>query len=360
MSAKKRNDSLKKRQNLTGLEERDRRVLKLLVEEYIRHGRPVGSGTLVRVGHLRVSSATVRNSLAVLEAKEYVYSPHASAGRIPTVQGYRLFVNELLDETELPKQDIHLLNRSLAGFDLHRLAYSASNVLSHMTGFAGVVSLPAREALVLRQIRFLPLSGHRVLVILISEQNEVQNHILQMERTWSEDDLRRMANYLNEHLAGLEFSEARDRLMTEMTDARHDMDQVVRDACDLGREALVFQDAVNQDYLVLGQSNLLSWQELADIDKLRKLFSAFEERRDLLLILDQCMDHPARRVFIGPESGLAFFESMALVAAPYQTDGKILGVLGVIGPSRMPYGRVIPLVDVAANLLGRALSHRLA
>jgi heat-inducible transcriptional repressor len=346
-------------QNDSALNDRSLRILKVLVEEYIRHGQPIGSGTLSRTSGLKLSSATVRNIVADLEAMGFVRSPHTSAGRIPTALGYRLFVDTLLKQCPPVAGD---LQRMRVQLDPDRaagdLVESASDVLSGITHLAGVVTLPRGIQSALRQIEFLPLSGQRVLAILVMNQRDVQNRIIQLDRDYSKSELEQIANYLNTHFAGRDLRAIRGELLRELDEMRADMDRLMRSAIELGGKALADDEPGEGGYILAGQGNLLEYQELADLDRLRALFSAFAERRKILHLLDKSASAEDVQIFIGHESGYDVFDYLSVVAAPYTVNGEVIGVLGVIGPTRMPYDRVIPVVDITARMLGEALDSR--
>lgn len=340
----------------SALNDRSMRILKVLVEEYIRHGQPVGSGTLSRFSGLSLSSATVRNVVADLEALGFVRSPHTSAGRVPTALGYRLFVDTLLQQRPPQAEELQRMRVRLdPGQGVDDLAESASDVLSGITHLAGVVTLPRGTQSALRQIEFLPLSGRRVLAILVMNQRDVQNRIIQLDRDYSKSELEQIANYFNTHFAGRDLRTIRRELLGELEAMRADMDRVMRSAIELGDKALTDESENEGAYVLAGQGNLLKYQELADLDRLRALFSAFEERRTILHLLDKSAIAEDVQIFIGHESGYDVFDYLSVVTAPYTVNGEVIGVLGVIGPTRMPYDRVIPVVDITARMLGAAL-----
>jgi len=344
------------------ISDRAQRLLKVLVERYIRKGQPVGSRVLARNSGMDLSSATVRNVMADLEEMGLIRSPHTSAGRVPTVQGYRLFVDSLLTVRELQEMEIRDLESRLrvrAG-DPKKVLQSASSLLSEITSLAGVIMMPRQEQQALRQLEFLPLSNNRVLAILVLNEREVQNRILHTSREYSPSELQQAANYLNEAFAGKELRQVRDKLLREMRDDQESMNHLMVDAIEMARKAFAEGEGENEsaegDYLLAGETNLMSYAEMADMEKLRQLFEAFARKRDILHLLDQALTAQGIQIFIGEESGYQVFDDCSLVTAPYKMDGETLGVLGVIGPTRMPYDRVIPIVDVTARLLGAALN----
>jgi heat-inducible transcriptional repressor len=342
----------------TVLNERAQHLLKVLVERYIRQGQPVGSRALARDAGLDLSPATIRNVMADLEELGFVRAPHTSAGRVPTAQGYRFFIDALLTVKPLEGAEVQRL-RSLLDPDLntHGLVESASNLLSGITRMAGVVTMPRREQVQLRQIEFLPLSDRRVLVILVVNEREVQNRIIHTERGFGAGELQQMANYLNAAFAGKDLATVRDNLLRELHEARERMNALMLAAIEMAEKAFQQQPA-RDDFVLAGQTNLMDFAELSSLEKLRQLFEAFNEKRDILHLLDQCLRAQGVQIFIGEESGHEVLDECSLVTAPYSVDGRVLGVLGIIGPTRMAYERVIPIVDVTAKLLGAALNQR--
>ena len=342
------------------LDDRAKHLLRTLIARFITDGTPVGSRTLSRDSGLDLSPATIRNIMADLEEGGYVMSPHTSAGRVPTIRGYRFFVDTIVQLSPPRSEDFRHLERELArsGADPQALALSASNLLSAVTHLAGVVTVPRRSHPSLRQIEFLPLSNRRVLAILVISETEVQNKILDVRRDYSESELRQAANYLTEQCRGRELYRVRSQLLAEMKAARESMNDLMIEAIELAQDIFP-QREPDPDLVMAGETNLMGIEELADIDKLKKLFEAFSQRRDILHLLDQSLNSDGVQIFIGKESGYTVLDSCSIVAAPYQTEEDAVGVLGVIGPTRMAYDRVIPIVDITAKLLGRALRSRL-
>lgn len=339
-----------------GLDSRAQHLLRVLVARYIREGSPVGSRTLSKDSGLDLSPATIRNVMADLEELGFVASPHTSAGRIPTIKGYRFFVDTLVRLTPPTGQDLALFQqglREVAG-DPQALALSASNLLSAVTRLAGVVTVPRRAQMNLRQIEFLPLSGRRVLAILVVNNTEVQNRILDLEKEFSETELVQAANYLTDQFRGRDLYQVRHKLLDELRETRESMNELMLDAINLAQELFPTEEPDAQ-FVVAGETNLMGLEELADMEKLKELFEAFSQRRDILHLLDQSLNAQGVQIFIGQESGYKVLDACSVVAAPYQTADDTMGVLGVIGPTRMAYERVIPIVDVTAKLLGRAL-----
>lgn len=339
------------------LNERTQHLLKALVERYIRDGQPVGSRTLARDAGLDLSPATVRNVMADLEELGYLRAPHTSAGRVPTARGYRLFIDALLRVRPLDQYEIETLRRRIdqpvqSGAELARLV---SDLLSGVTQLAGVVMLPRRNVVTLRHVEFLPLSEKRVLVILVLNAQEVQNRIIQTQRLYSATELQQAANYLNAQFAGQDIQQVRGVLLGELREARDSLDQLMQTVMEMAEQT--FETEPNgEDYVVAGQTHLMQCTDLSDLDKLRQLFEAFNHKRDLLNLFDQCLHAEGVQIFVGEESGFEVLEGCSVVTAPYSVEGQVLGVLGVIGPTRMAYDRVIPVVDVTARLLAAALN----
>lgn len=336
------------------LDPRARQLLRTLIARHIRDGEPVGSQTLARHAGLDVSAATIRNILADLEEIGLLSAPHTSAGRVPTAQGYRVFVDSLLQLKPLPESDVARLRSELpSGGGTQTLLGSASELVSAMTRFVGVVSVPKREQFAFRHIDFVPLDGQRVMAIVVFADHEVQNRIVQTRRNYDTGELERVANYLNTHFAGRPLPEIRARLVHDMRDARSEMEALLSQSVELAEQALAPD---GDDMLVAGQTRLIGVQDLADLDRLRDLFEAFARKREILQLLERTVRAPGVQIFIGEETGMAPFEGVSLVTAPYGSDGRVLGVLGVIGPTRMAYERVIPVVQATADLLGVALN----
>lgn len=341
------------------LNERAQRLLKTLVESYIRDGQPVGSRTLSRESGLSLSSATVRNVMSDLEHLGFVTSPHTSAGRIPTDKGYRFFVNTLLKVQPLAPDDVDALQRRLdrRTESPMELVASASQALSSLTQLAGVVMMSRPAHAALSQIEFVGLSDNRVLAILVVNGREVQNRILHLARHYSADELRRAANYLTEQFAGRELDAVRSQLVNQLQDTREQMNQLMHDAIAIAQQVFA-TEAAGADMVIAGETNLMGFAELSNVDKLRRLFEAFNEKHDILHLLDLSLHAEGVQIFIGQESGYTILDDCSVVTAPYTLDNQVVGVLGVIGPTRMAYERVIPIVDVTARLLGSALNSR--
>ena len=333
---------------------RARQLLRTLIGRYIRDGEPVGSQTLARHAGLDVSPATIRNILCDLEEAGLLTAPHTSAGRVPTAQGYRLFVDSLLQLKPLPEGEVVRLRSELPpGSGTQALLGSASELLSAMTRFVGVVSVPRREQFAFRRIDFVPVDSERVLAIVVFADNEVQNRIIQTRRQFEGGELERVANYLNAHFAGRPVSEIRTTLLHELRSAQSEMQALLSRSVELAEQVLA---PGGDDMVLAGQTRLMGLNELSDVDRLRELFDAFARKREILQLLERTVSAPGVQIFIGEETGLAPLEGVSLVTAPYAADGQVLGVLGVIGPTRMAYQRVIPVVQAAASVLGEAFA----
>lgn len=337
------------------LGERAQHFLKVLVERYIRDGQPVGSRTLARDAGGDLSPATIRNVMADLEELGLVVSPHTSAGRVPTVSGYRFFVDSLMTLRPLEEGEVERARSQIAAdVDAKALADKASRVLSDLTHMAGVVMVPHREQVAYRQIEFLRLSGRRVLAILVTSEGEVHNRVVETARPYTPAELEQAANFLNRTYAGQDLEAVRRALLAELNRTRENLDAIMRRAVEMAGR--VFEGAPGRDsLLVAGQTNLMDFNELQHMERLRQLFDAFTEQQQLLHLLDRCMAAEGLQIFIGEESGYHPLDQCSLVTAPYVVDGKVAGVLGVIGPTRMPYDRVVSIVDITARLLGAAL-----
>ncbi len=334
--------------------ERAQQLLKVLVDRYIREGQPVGSRTLSRDSGLDVSPATIRNIMADLEELGFVTAPHTSAGRIPTIKGYRFFVDTLVKLRPPKGEELQVFEDALKDPDPQALVLSASNLLSALTKLAGVVTVPRRAHTALRQIEFLPLSEKRILAILVLNDRDVQNKILHVHRDYGEEELRRAGAYLTEQFGGRDLDEVRNLLLTELRETRESMNSMMVNAIEIAQQAFSATEP-GGEFVVAGETNLMGLEGLADMDKLKRLFEAFGRQQDLLHLLDQTLHAHGVQIFIGQESGYQLLDECSIVAAPYTTEDDTMGVLGVIGPTRMAYERVIPIVDITAKLLGSAL-----
>jgi len=340
--------------HLPPLDSRSRILLKTLIERYIADGQPVGSRALSRSSGLELSPATVRNVMSDLEEMGYISSPHTSAGRIPTARGYRFFVDTLLTVLPMESVQVQELKGQLLPDQPQRLMNSASHLLSNLTQFAGVVVAPRRESARIRQIEFIGLSETRILLIIVTENGDVQNRILFTRHAYSATELGVAASYLNEHYVGLAFDEIRGHLQAELHRIRSDMGELMAGAIEAGSDAA---EETSLNYVISGETNLLDVEELSsNMSRLRELFRLFEQRTGLMQLLELSRRAQGVQIFIGNESGLSQLDACSVVTAPYEIDGRVVGSVGVIGPTRMAYDRVIPIVDITARLLSNALS----
>ena len=338
--------------------DRARLLMKSLVELYVREGQPVGSKALADSFQNPISSATVRNVMAELEQKGFVKSPHTSAGRGPTTQGYRLFVDSLIKVEPLDLGDLSNLSTNLdPDMSSQELVSSASELLSEITHMAGLVTLPRREQVTLRHVDFLKLSTNRVLVILVLDDHEVQNRIIYTQNEYSDVQLQEAMNFINRNFAGHNMRSIRDRLINSMKSDRETMDQLMQTALEVAEKA--FDTEEKSDFVVSGQENLFELAQDQALEQVRELFKAFSLKGDILELLDRCLESEGVQLFIGQESGYELLDECSLVTAPYEVDGELVGVLGVIGPTRMAYERVIPIVDATSRLLSAAMHRNL-
>lgn len=336
------------------LDHRAQTLLKTLIERYIAEGQPVGSRTLSRHSGLELSPATIRNVMSDLEEMGFIASPHTSAGRVPTPLGYRLFVDTLLTVQPLHKKELSEIQGAIQPDQPQRVIGHASQLLSQLTHFAGVVVAPRRQQPRIRQIEFINLSEKRVLLIIVTADGDVQNRILFTQRTYSPSELVEAANYLNQHCLGLDFDQVRARIVEELRQLRADMTDLMTAAMAAGNEAIA--DSSTR-YVISGEKNLLGVEDItSNMARLRGLFDLFEQKTGLAQLLDLSSRAEGVQVFIGGETGIAPLDECSVVAAPYEVDGQVVGTIGVIGPTRMAYDRVIPIVDITSKLLSSALS----
>jgi len=335
------------------LDARAQHLLKTLIERYIAEGQPVGSRVLSRHSGLELSPATIRNVMADLEEMGLISSPHTSAGRMPTPRGYRFFVDSLMVVKPLEQQEIERLEGEFDGDRPKQLVNAAASLLSQLTQFAGVVMTPRRREAAFRHLEFLRLSEHRVLLIVVTPEGDVQNRILHTDRPYTTPQLIEATNFFNQHFAGQSFNAIRERLAAELSALRADIARLMQVAVEVGEGAFQDSDAL----VVTGERNLLNAEDLAsNMDRLRQLFDLFEQKTGLLHLLDESQKAQGVQIYIGGESGLVPLDECSVVTAPYEVGGQVLGTLGVIGPTRMAYERVIPIVDITAKLLSNALA----
>ncbi|MDI3382737.1 heat-inducible transcriptional repressor HrcA [Xenophilus aerolatus] len=331
------------------LDDRAKLLLKTLVERYIADGTPVGSRTLSRAPGLELSPATIRNVMADLEELGLIVSPHTSAGRIPTARGYRLFV-----DTMLTAQRPQLATPSLPADQPQKVIANAAQLLSNLSQFVGVVMAPRRTS-AFRHIEFLRLSDRRLLVIIVSPDGDVQNRVIFTDREYSQSELVEASNYLNANYSGLSMEQVRDRLKTEMDTLRGEIASLMKAAVQVSSEAMT---QAQEEVVVAGERNLLAVSDFSsDMGQLRRAFDLFEQKAQLLRLLDVSSKAEGVRIFIGGESQVVPVEELSVVSANYEVDGEVVGTLGVIGPTRMPYDRMIQIVDITSRLVSNALSH---
>lgn len=346
----KREASRRRRRTSEQVGVRAQQLFKMLVEHYLRDGVPVASKMLAT--NVDVSSATVRNIMSDLEARGLVTSPHTSAGKVPTHQGLRFFVDSLISVQPMDAQSVRQMRAELhQDLTPNELVESASQLLSHVTHMAGVVTMPRPEQVALRQVEFLSLSGNRVLVILVVNEREVQNRVIHTDREYEEGELHQAANYINANFAGTTLMTIRNALLDSMQIDKDRLNDFMQAALDVASKA--FAEQTPKEYVVSGESNLVD--ALASTEAVRELFDAFEQKGAIVHLLDRCLETDGIQLFIGEESGYQMFDDYSLITAPYEVNGEVAGVLGVIGPTRMAYQTVIPIVDVTARVLGSAM-----
>ena len=331
------------------LDDRAKLLLKALVERYIAEGQPVGSRTLSRASGLELSAATIRNVMADLEDLGLIASPHTSAGRVPTARGYRLFVDTMLTA----QRDQILSTPSLAADQPQKVITNAAQLLSNLSHFVGVVMAPKRSS-VFRHIEFLRLSEKRFLVIIVTPDGDVQNRVVFTAQDYTQSQLIEAANFLNANYVGMAIEQVRERLKEEVESLRSEIATLMQTAVDASSEAMSEQDEV----VISGERNLLQVQDFSsDMSHLRRAFDLFEQKTQLMRLLDISSQAAGVRIFIGGESQVVPFEELSIVSAPYEVDGQVVGTVGVIGPTRMPYERMIQIVDITSKLVSNALSH---
>jgi len=343
---------------MTTLDTRSQILLKTLIERYIAEGQPVGSRALSRHSGLELSPATVRNVMSDLEEMGFIASPHTSAGRMPTAQGYRFFVDSLLTVQPLEKSRIQKLRGQLQPDQPQRLISTASHLLSDLTHFAGIVVSPRHDTVRIRQIEFISLSDdiEAGKLIIVTTAGDVQNRILMTRRRYSPSELVEAANYLTAHFAGYALNEMHARLQSELKQLHSDITELMTAAIEAGNEALQEND---DQYVISGETNLLDVEDLSsNMTRIRELFKLFERKTGLIQLLDLSNRAEGVQIFIGGESGLAELDGCSVITASYELNGKVVGSVGVIGPTRMAYDQVIPIVDITARLLSNALSNK--
>ncbi len=337
------------------MDKRAQILLKTLVEHYISDGQPIGSRTLLQHSGLDVSSATIRNVMSDLEQLGFIASPHTSAGRVPTHKGYRLFVDSLLTVKPLETKTLNQLKHGLSSPNPKDLINNAAGMLSQLTQFAGVVLIPKRQRVTLKQIEFLALSDKKILVIIVTQDGQVQNRIILSEKPYSASELTQASNYINANFSGYALEEVQQKLHSELKQMQADMNKLMSAALEA---TTINSDNEKDSVVIAGERNLLEVNELStNVESLRKLFEIFERRTSLMQLLDNSQRAEGLQIFIGGESGYLPLDECSMITAPYEADGQVVGTLGVIGPTRMAYERVIPIVDITAKLLSNALSN---
>ena len=332
------------------LDDRAKVLLKALVERYIADGQPVGSRTLARASGIELSPATIRNVMSDLEVLGLIASPHTSAGRVPTSRGYRLFVDTMLTAD---REQLH--TPSLAADQPQKVIANAANLLSDLSQFVGVVIAPRRSS-IFRHIEFLRLSERRLLVIMVSPEGDVQNRVLFTESDYTTSQLTEASNYLNHHFAGMAIEQVREKLLPEVESLRSEIATLMQAAVQVSTEALT---QPQDDVVISGERNLLSVSDFSsDMGQLRRAFDLFDQKAQLVRLLDISAQAEGVRIYIGGESQIVPMEELSVVSAPYEIDGQVVGTLGVIGPTRMAYDRMIQIVDITSKLVTNALSHK--
>ena len=334
---------------------RARRILSAIVDKYIQEGIPIGSKSLSLADNIGLSPASIRNVMSDLEELGFIASPYTSSGRVPTSKGYRFFIDSLLKLQPVEATELERIKKrvNLHESNSRELAISVSNTLSAITKLAGIVTIPKQQVTRLKEIDFIQLSEKRILAIIVMNETEVENRILQMKRDYSKDELKQASNYLNTHYKGRSLSYIKKHLINELMQTKDSVNSLMSDLIDIADQVLDFDES--DEYIVAGQRRLMDFHELSDIKKLRQLFDAFKEKQQLLELLDKSMSTSGIQIFIGEESGYQMFDNCTLITSPYTTEDGAIGVLGVIGPTRIAYQKVIPIVDITAKLLGKSL-----
>lgn len=334
---------------------RARRILSAIVDKYIQEGIPIGSKSLSLADNIGLSPASIRNVMSDLEELGFIASPYTSSGRVPTSKGYRFFIDSLLKLQPVEATELERIKKRVNFHESNsrELAISVSNTLSAITKLAGIVTIPKQQVTRLKEIDFIQLSEKRILAIIVMNETEVENRILQMKRDYSKDELKQASNYINTHYKGRSLSYIKKHLINELMQTKDSVNSLMSDLIDIADQVLDFDES--DEYIVAGQRRLMDFHELSDIKKLRQLFDAFKEKQQLLELLDKSMSTNGIQIFIGEESGYQMFDNCTLITSPYTTEDGAIGVLGVIGPTRIAYQKVIPIVDITAKLLGKSL-----
>lgn len=341
------------------ISQREQQILRYLIDQYIRDGQPVGSRTLSRLKGVGLSPATLRNVMGDLEHMGLLVSPHTSAGRIPTTAGYRVFVDRMLEVRQMESAEIEKIRSGLSSAtnekDVIRIA---SGCLSGFTQMAGIVSVYKKNSQRLRQIEFLPLSDKRILVVLVINERDVQNRIINVDRDFEKSELEKVSNFINKKFCGQPLAGIRGLILDELRETRDEMTAQMKKMVEMASSMFDTEDdnADIEQIVIEGQTNLMGCADLSDMETLRDLFEAFSHKREIYQLMEKCISAEGVQIFIGQESGYSVLQECSLVTAPYNVDGEIVGVLGVVGPTRMAYDRVVPVVDITSRLLSAALN----
>lgn len=345
------------------MKERDLILMKSLIESYVKQGTPIGSKALLQSSHLSVSPATVRNIMADLERQGLLLSPHTSAGRIPTTQGLRIFVDQLIKVRSLRTDVVEHVKQNLNPHqETKALLGNASNLLSDMTKMASLVQIPVSPVSRLQHIDFVPLSGKRLLVVMVLDNDEIQNRVISVDRDYQRQELTQMSNYLNENLVGKDVNCARQELFGAMLKEKQQLDRLLQRAIDFAEQGFEQNNQLasdmNKPFHLSGQTNLVSMASHGQLDNIEQIFGAFKQKQQIMSLLDRSLAATGVKIFIGEETGSANLKGCSIVSAPYKQQGKSVGVLAVVGPTRMQYDKVIPIVDVTAKMLSSALDFK--
>ncbi len=344
------------------MKERDLLLMKSLIESYVREGLPVGSKALYQRGNLSVSAATIRNIMADLEKQGLLLSPHTSAGRIPTTQGLRIFVDQLVQVKDIQNEKLARLKHSLnPSQETKTILGNASSMLSEMTKMASLVQMPSKPFQRIEHIDFVPLSDRRVLVVLVLQDDEIQNRVIRVDRDFDRQELSLMANFLNQHMVGKDLRAVKQEILNQMTADKEQLDELTRQAISFAQQGMAGDSkevSIENSFHLSGQTNLVSMASLGQLDNLERIFQAFKQKQQILGILERSMVADGVKIFIGEESGNQNLSNCSIVTAPYKLKGESIGVLAVVGPTRMRYDKVIPIVDVTAKLLSNALTYK--
>ena len=335
-------------------------LLKVLIQKYISDGSPIGSRTLLEDSGLDLSPATIRHVMSDLEDHGLIKAPHTSSGRIPTARGYRMFVDTLVRYQKPDTDYIDEIQSDLRAdnYDTGQLIDKVSNTLSRITSLAGIVKVPKGDNVSLKRIEFLPLSENRILTILVLNNDEVQNRILDTKEKHSASELQKASNFINKNYANQSLDSIRMKLVSDMDETRLSMNQEMQDIISTASKAMEVADENEDEFIVAGERNLMDFAELSNVEKLKQLFDAFSSKRMMIDLLDRSISADGVQIFIGSESGFSMLDDCSVVAAPYKLSKNQVGVLGVIGPKRMAYDRVVPIVDLTAKMLGSIIEDR--